>query len=90
MAAVAALVPTWAGTADRAIGADGLRAQVRAFRSRQVWLTLAATALGYGGTFGTFSYLAYTFTRVTGLSDADVAWLLVVVRLRARHDHPGD
>jgi DHA1 family inner membrane transport protein len=56
----------------------GLRAQLRAFRSEQVWLTLAATALGYGGMFGAFSYLAYTFTRVTGFSSTDVAWLLVV------------
>jgi DHA1 family inner membrane transport protein len=41
-------------------------------------LTLTATALGYGGMFGAFSYLAFTFTRVTGFSSTDVAWLLVV------------
>ncbi|MFE6622416.1 MFS transporter [Streptomyces sp. NPDC057740] len=56
----------------------GLRAQLRAFRSRQVWLTLTATALGYGGMFGAFSYIAYTFTEVGGFSSADVAWLLMV------------
>ncbi|MFJ2902142.1 MFS transporter [Streptomyces sp. NPDC087212] len=80
--ALAALVPSWAGTVDQADGkgssADGLRVQLRAFRSGQVWLTLAATALGYGGMFGAFSYLAYTFTEVTGFSTTDVAWLLVV------------
>ncbi|MFJ6737823.1 MFS transporter [Streptomyces sp. NPDC091279] len=80
--ALAALIPSWAGTIDQADGngssADGLRAQLRAFRSGQVWLTLAATALGYGGMFGAFSYLAYTFTEVTGFSSTDVAWLLVV------------
>ncbi|GGI93782.1 MFS transporter [Streptomyces brasiliensis] len=58
--------------------ADGLRSQLRAFVSGQVWLTLGATALGYGGMFGAFSYLAYTFTQVTGFSSTDVAWLLVV------------
>ncbi|MDG9707840.1 MFS transporter [Streptomyces sp. DH10] len=57
---------------------SGLRAQVRAFRSWQVWLTLAATALGYGGMFGAFSYIAYTFTEVSGFAQADVAWLLMV------------
>ncbi|NUP21217.1 MAG: MFS transporter [Streptomyces sp.] len=57
---------------------SGLRAQLRAFRSGQVWLTLAATALGYGGMFGAFSYLAYTFTEVGGFSSGDVAWLLMV------------
>lgn len=56
----------------------GLRAQVRAFRSWQVWLTLTATALGYGGMFGAFSYIAYTFTEVSGFASADVAWLLMV------------
>lgn len=86
--AIAVFVPGWAGAANRphsskdsgtATGrADGLRTQLRAFRSGQVWLTLAATALGYGGMFGAFSYLAYTFTRVTGFSSTDVAWLLVV------------
>ncbi|MFD3311895.1 MFS transporter [Streptomyces sp. NPDC058694] len=58
--------------------ADGLRAQFRAFRSSQVWLTLTATALSYGGMFGAFSYIAYTFTEVGGFSPADVAWLLMV------------
>ena len=55
-----------------------LRAQLGAFRSGQVWLTLAATALSYGGMFGAFSYIAYTFTEVGGFPAADVAWLLMV------------
>ncbi|MFJ2892676.1 MFS transporter [Streptomyces sp. NPDC087305] len=97
LAAVAVLVPGWAGAGGGAgvrggggeagargggAGARGgradLRTQARAFRSTQVWLTLTATALGYGGMFGAFSYLAYTFTRVAGFSSTDVAWLLVV------------
>lgn len=73
--AIAALIPAWAGGRG---GRADLRTQVRAFRSTQVWLTLTATALGYGGMFGAFSYLAYTFTRVAGFSPTDVAWLLVV------------
>ncbi|WP_427922228.1 MFS transporter [Streptomyces sp. cg40] len=75
LAAIAVLVPGWAG---RVNGAAGLRTQLRSFHSLQVWLTLTATALGYGGMFGAFSYLAYTFTEVTGFSTTDVAWLLVV------------
>ncbi|MFG2788751.1 MFS transporter [Streptomyces sp. NPDC048419] len=81
VAAIAVLVPAWAGTipADPGSTARGsVRTQLRAMHSRQVWLTLAATALGYGGMFGAFSYLAYTFTEVTGFSNRDVAWLLVV------------
>ncbi|MGY6023144.1 MFS transporter [Streptomyces spinosirectus] len=85
VAAIAVLVPAWAGTragtdpAGPGPGSLGApRTQLQAMRSRQVWLTLAATALGYGGMFGAFSYLAYTFTEVTDFSAADVAWLLVV------------
>ncbi|SOR81313.1 MFS transporter [Streptomyces chartreusis] len=75
--------PVPGGPAATAGGPDpvppgGLRAQVRAFRSWQVWLTLAATALSYGGMFGAFSYIAYTFTEVSGFASADVAWLLMV------------
>ncbi|WP_405976688.1 MFS transporter [Streptomyces sp. NBC_00988] len=76
--AIAALVPAWAGGMGETEGRADLRSQLHAFRSTQVWLTLTATALGYGGMFGAFSYLAYTFTRVAGFSTTDVAWLLVV------------
>ncbi|WBO69094.1 MFS transporter [Streptomyces camelliae] len=83
---IAVLVPGRAGRTPPPTAPDGsgplpataLRAQFRAFRSWQVWLTLAATALGYGGMFGAFSYIAYTFTEVSGFSPADVAWLLMV------------
>lgn len=84
LAGIVALVPGWAGRAPTVTGRpgpippSGLRAQLRAFRSWQVWLTLTATALGYGGMFGAFSYIAYTFTEVSGFSSADVAWLLMV------------
>lgn len=86
LAGIVALVPSQEGRAgppavtgrSDAIPAGGLRAQFRAFRSGQVWLTLTATALSYGGMFGAFSYIAYTFTEVGGFSSADVAWLLMV------------
>ncbi|MFI7634479.1 MFS transporter [Nonomuraea sp. NPDC049400] len=83
---IVALVPGWAGETrpptvtgrSDPVPPSGLREQFRAFRSWQVWLTLTATALGYGGMFGAFSYIAYTFTEVSGFSSADVAWLLMV------------
>ncbi|MFJ9704869.1 MFS transporter [Streptomyces sp. NPDC101234] len=78
LAGIVALVPGRAGTVTGAGVPTGLRDQLRAFRSSQVWLTLTATALGYGGMFGAFSYLAYTLTEVSGFSSADVAWLLMV------------
>ncbi|KPI06685.1 major facilitator superfamily MFS_1 [Actinobacteria bacterium OK074] len=77
LAGIVALVPGGAGEATGQ-QPSSLRAQFRAFRSWQVWLTLVATALGYGGMFGAFSYIAYTFTEVGGFSSSDVAWLLMV------------
>ncbi|WP_338682648.1 MFS transporter [Streptomyces acidiscabies] len=74
LAGIAALVQATASPT----ASQGLREQFLAFRSSQVWLTLAATALSYGGMFGAFSYIAYTFTEVGGFSSADVAWLLMV------------
>jgi DHA1 family inner membrane transport protein len=80
LAGIIACVPGSAGPTPTTEPAPptGLRAQLGAFRSGQVWLTLVATALGYGGMFGAFSYIAYTFTEVGGFSSADVAWLLMV------------
>ncbi|QUW78740.1 MFS transporter [Streptomyces mirabilis] len=86
LAGIVALVPagageTWPPTVTGRpdlTPAGGLRAQFRALRSWQVWLTLTATALGYGGMFGAFTYIAYTFTEVGGFSSGDVAWLLMV------------
>ncbi|WP_089104981.1 MFS transporter [Streptomyces hyaluromycini] len=78
LAGIVALVPGRAAAETERGAPGGLREQLRAFRSAQVWLTLAATALGYGGMFGAFSYIAYTFTEVGGFSSADVAWLLMV------------
>ena len=74
LAAIAGWVPARAGVVDHAARSP----QWHVFRSRQVWLTLVATALGYGGMFGAFSYIAYTLTEVTGFSGTDVAGLLVV------------
>lgn len=75
LAGIVAFVPGRAGETPQP---TALRAQAGAFRSAQVWLTLVATGLGYGGMFGAFSYLAYTFTEVGGFSSADVSWLLMV------------
>jgi len=74
LATIAAWVPALAGAVPLAHDTAG----TSPFRSRQVWLTLAATALGYGGMFGAFSYLAYTFTEVAGFTGNAVAGLLVV------------
>jgi DHA1 family inner membrane transport protein len=52
--------------------------ELSAFRSPQVWLSIAVTVLGYGGMFGGFSYIAYTLTEVSGFGSGAVPWLLVL------------
>jgi DHA1 family inner membrane transport protein len=75
---VAVLVPrTSASTAEAA----GLRTELRAFRSGQLWMSLAATVLGFGGMFGAFTYIAYTLTGLSGFPAAAVPWLLILFGL---------
>ncbi len=77
LAGILALVPR-----DRlrrvAAAAGGLRGELRAFRSGQVWLSILVTILGYGGMFGAFTYIAFTLTEVTGFSATTVPWLLIL------------
>jgi DHA1 family inner membrane transport protein len=69
------LVPRAAGAAD---GTPSLRAELGAFRSPQVWFSIAVTVLGYGGMFGAFTYIAYVLTDVSGFASSAVPWLLVL------------
>ncbi|MDF9876588.1 MFS transporter [Cellulosimicrobium cellulans] len=64
--------------ADRASGGAGLRGELAAFRSAQVWFSIAITVLGFGGMFGAFTYIAFTLTEVGGFTSASVPWLLVL------------
>ena len=75
LAGILTLVPkSGAGQA----GAGGLRGELIAFRSGQVWLSILVTILGYGGMFGAFTYIAFTLTEVTGFSASTVPWLLIL------------
>ncbi|KAB0682993.1 MFS transporter [Aureimonas leprariae] len=58
-------------------GASALT-ELGAFAQRQVWLTLAMAAVGFGGMFAVFSYIASTATEVAGLSADWVPLILAV------------
>jgi DHA1 family inner membrane transport protein len=77
---VATLVPKGTGAADQADPAaqGGLRHELRAFRSGQVWLSIVVTVLGFGGMFGAFTYMAFTLTEVSGFASSAVPWLLIL------------
>lgn len=77
LAGVAALLPA----SLRRESPAGLREQIAVLGSGRLLLVFAMTALGYGGTFVTFTYLSPILTDVTGFSQRDVALILVVYGL---------
>jgi DHA1 family inner membrane transport protein len=80
---ISLLVPARVGVPDGVAGPSGetgpgLRGELAAFRTPQVWLSIAVTVLGYGGMFGAFTYIAFTLTEVSGFASSTVPWLLVL------------
>ena len=55
-----------------------VRSELSALTSLQVWLTLAVGAVGFGGMFAMYSYIAPTVTEVTGLPASAVPVFLLV------------
>lgn len=62
---------------DRAGRSDPLR-ELGALRSGRVWITLAIGAIGFGGMFAVYTYLATTLIEVTRVSPAVIPFFLAV------------
>lgn len=73
VALVAASVPRVERDRSRTV-----KAELAALKSLQVMLTLAVGAIGFGGMFAMYSYIAPTVTEVTGLSESAVPVFLLV------------
>ena len=73
---IIAFVPSLPGDRE----ATGRR-ELGAFSKPQVWLTLLAGAIGFGGMFAVFTYIAPTVTEVGGLGDGAVPLFLLVFGL---------
>jgi DHA1 family inner membrane transport protein len=71
---IAALLPGNLSKAEPARLLD----QVRVLGSGRLLIVFAMTALGYGGTFVAFTYLAPILQQVTGFSEGSVSLILVV------------
>nr|WP_206679645.1 MFS transporter [Rhizobium changzhiense] len=63
---------------DRVSAEAGFLRELGAFRRPQVWLTLGIAAVGYGGMFAMFSYIAATTTEVAMLPETAVPIMLVL------------
>ncbi|MEE1800522.1 MFS transporter [Streptomyces sp. JV176] len=74
LAGVATLIPRIPLPAEK----PRLKRELAIYRDRQVWLSIAVTALAAGGVFCAFSYLAPLLTDVAGL---DSGWVPTVLGL---------
>jgi DHA1 family inner membrane transport protein len=74
--AVALLVPWQAGDAKASV-----RNELRAFTRLQVWLALSIGAVGFGGFFAMYTYIAPIVTSVTGMPEATVPLVLILAGL---------
>lgn len=72
--AIALFVPAHEGSPDRTF-----RAELRVFRIPQVWFALAIGAIGFGGFFAVYSYIAPLVTDVAGAPPWAVPAILVVM-----------
>jgi DHA1 family inner membrane transport protein len=67
---------------DQAGRSDPLR-ELGALRSGRVWITLAISAIGFGGMFAVYTYLATTLIEVTKVSPAVIPFFLAVFGIGA-------
>ncbi|HEV7203805.1 MAG TPA: MFS transporter [Jatrophihabitans sp.] len=75
LAAVAVLVP------ELPPAPASPRAELAALKAPQVWLAAATIAVGFGGFFAVYSYIAPVTTHVAGLPPAAVPWVLATAGL---------
>lgn len=77
MVLVLAFVPSVPGDKE----ATGAKEAREFFGRKQVWLTMAAGAIGFGGLFAVYSYIATTVTDVAGLTEGAVPFFLLAFGL---------
>jgi len=57
---------------------SSVKQELRSLRNGPLWIGFLAGAIGFGGMFAVYSYVAPTMTRVAGLSPRYVPWVLAV------------
>lgn len=67
------LVPVGAGGAGRSV-----RTELASLRNAPLWFAFVAGAVGFGGMFAVYTYVAPTLTRVTELPGGAVPWVLAL------------
>jgi len=78
LAAITAMLVWRFAPHDRPPVVAGPLRELGALRNRQVWLTLGVGAIGFGGLFAVYAYLASTLMAVTHVSAATVPIVLAI------------
>lgn len=74
--AVALVIPRVKGNSEQT-----LRRELTVFKRPQVWFAIGIGAIGFGGFFAVYSYLAPLGTDVAGIDPAHIPWLLATMGL---------
>nr|WP_277924009.1 MFS transporter [Sphingomonas hankookensis] len=78
LAAATMAMVAWVAPRDRPDRSASPMAELSVLRSGQLWLTLGIGAIGFGGMFAVYTYLASTLIEVTGAGPAMVPVVLAV------------
>lgn len=78
LAAATMAMVAWVAPRDRPDRSASPLAELGVLRSGQLWLTLGIGAIGFGGMFAVYTYLASTLIEVTGAAPAMVPVVLAV------------
>nr|WP_255652452.1 MFS transporter [Corallococcus sp. AS-1-12] len=60
------------------LGGSSIRRELSALKEPQVWWTSLVGAVGFGGLFAVYSYIAPTLTLVSGLPESALPWVLAL------------
>ncbi|MBN9687561.1 MULTISPECIES: MFS transporter [unclassified Corallococcus] len=60
------------------LGGSSIRQELSALKQPQVWWTSLVGAVGFGGLFAVYSYIAPTLTLVSGLPESGLPWVLAL------------
>lgn len=70
------VLPRYAGNPTRSA-----KKELAAFGNYRLWIMIAVGSIGFGGFFAVYSYVAEVTTRITGLPQVTVPWVLATMGL---------
>ncbi|MFE5335906.1 MFS transporter [Isoptericola sp. NPDC056573] len=72
------LLGIWRFVPERGPVDSSVRKELGTLRNGPLWISFAAGAIGFGGLFAVYTYVAPTVTKVAGMSESAVPWVLAV------------